>query len=244
MRMKILCAGLLALPVAAAAQVTPIGPFTGDRQDGWTVGEHPTFECPPCFYPCLPDGAFQGAATVCVEGGGSAHITGGWGFGCSISSHLTPRIYGNTGGNTVFEFGEPVSMFGGYFGTNNPTIGDGEVEFYDETGALISTQPGTWPNDCTWTWNGWESTVPIAKIRIVGFYTGGHVMLDDMEMTFAVTGGCYPDCDESGELDFFDFLCFQNAFAAGDPYADCDGSGSLDFFDFLCFQNEFAAGCP
>ena len=27
-------------------------------------------------------------------------------------------------------------------------------------------------------------------------------------------------------------------------YADCDGSGSLDFFDFLCFQNEFAGGCP
>ncbi|MFG0282831.1 MAG: GC-type dockerin domain-anchored protein [Phycisphaerales bacterium JB039] len=57
-------------------------------------------------------------------------------------------------------------------------------------------------------------------------------------------GGCYPDCDESGSLDFFDFLCFQNAFAAGDPYADCDGTGALDFFDFLCFQNEFAAGCP
>jgi hypothetical protein len=56
--------------------------------------------------------------------------------------------------------------------------------------------------------------------------------------------GCYADCDGSGELDFFDFLCFQNAFAAGEPYADCDGSGSLDFFDFLCFQNEFAAGCP
>lgn len=26
-------------------------------------------------------------------------------------------------------------------------------------------------------------------------------------------------------------------------YADCDGSGTLDFFDFLCFQNAFAAGC-
>ncbi len=55
---------------------------------------------------------------------------------------------------------------------------------------------------------------------------------------------CYADCDESGDLDFFDFLCFQNLFAAGDPAADCDASGGLDFFDFLCFQNEFAAGCP
>ncbi|MFG0285891.1 MAG: hypothetical protein ACF8R7_15855 [Phycisphaerales bacterium JB039] len=55
---------------------------------------------------------------------------------------------------------------------------------------------------------------------------------------------CYPDCDGNGELDFFDFLCFQNAFATGDRYADCDGTGALDFFDFLCFQNAFAVGCP
>src|SRR5690606_4586278 len=59
-----------------------------------------------------------------------------------------------------------------------------------------------------------------------------------------VDQSCYADCDTSGDLDFFDFLCFQNEFAAGAEYADCDASGQLDFFDFLCFQNEFAAGCP
>jgi hypothetical protein len=57
-------------------------------------------------------------------------------------------------------------------------------------------------------------------------------------------GGCYPDCDGNETLDFFDFLCFQNAFLAQDPYADCDENGVLDFFDFLCFQNAFLAGCP
>jgi hypothetical protein len=55
---------------------------------------------------------------------------------------------------------------------------------------------------------------------------------------------CQADCNADGELDFFDFLCFQDQFAAGDLAADCDGSGDLDFFDFLCFQNAFAAGCP
>ncbi|MFG0284945.1 MAG: GC-type dockerin domain-anchored protein [Phycisphaerales bacterium JB039] len=55
---------------------------------------------------------------------------------------------------------------------------------------------------------------------------------------------CRADCDGSGALDFFDFLCFQNLFAVGHPEADCDGSCTLDLFDFLCFQNEFAAGCP
>jgi hypothetical protein len=54
---------------------------------------------------------------------------------------------------------------------------------------------------------------------------------------------CYADCDGSGGLDLFDFLCFVNAFNAGDAYADCDGGGELDLFDFLCFQNEFVGGC-
>jgi len=73
--------------------------------------------------------------------------------------------------------------------------------------------------------------------------TGNDVYLDDVRIETG-DSGCYPDCDSSGTLDFFDFLCFQNAFAAGDPYADCDGSTTLDFFDFLCFQDEFALGCP
>ncbi|MFG0284868.1 MAG: GC-type dockerin domain-anchored protein [Phycisphaerales bacterium JB039] len=55
---------------------------------------------------------------------------------------------------------------------------------------------------------------------------------------------CPADCDGDDELTFFDFLCFQNAFSAGDPAADCDGDGELTFFDFLCFQNAFSAGCP
>ncbi len=69
---------------------------------------------------------------------------------------------------------------------------------------------------------------------------------DDTSLDNILLGGtdCYADCNRSGDLDFFDFLCFQNAFAAGDPAAECDASGVLDFFDFLCFQNAFAAGCP
>jgi len=54
---------------------------------------------------------------------------------------------------------------------------------------------------------------------------------------------CFTDCDGDGTLTLFDFLCFQNAFDAGDPQADCDGDGSLTLFDFLCFQNAFDAGC-
>ena len=57
-------------------------------------------------------------------------------------------------------------------------------------------------------------------------------------------GSCTADCNGSGSLDIFDFLCFQGLFQDGELRADCDGSGALDIFDFLCFQTSFDAGCP
>ena len=82
--------------------------------------------------------------------------------------------------------------------------------------------------------NGW----------IVGYGTGGTGFGFITAYVLRPVGqACYADCDGSGSLDFFDFLCFQNKFAAGAAYADCDGSGTLDFFDFLCFQNQFTVGC-
>jgi hypothetical protein len=54
---------------------------------------------------------------------------------------------------------------------------------------------------------------------------------------------CPADCDGSGSLDLFDFLCFVNAYTNGEPAADCDGDGGLTLFDFLCFVNAFNAGC-
>ncbi len=88
-----------------------------------------------------------------------------------------------------------------------------------------------------------------ADAGVAATYRGQSEFMGRIGPTFVITaeqagGGCYPDCDMSGSLDFFDFLCFQNEFSLGSSYADCDGSGSLDFFDFLCFQNAFAVGCP
>ena len=60
---------------------------------------------------------------------------------------------------------------------------------------------------------------------------------------------CYANCDGSAVapiLNVNDFICFQQAFAAGDPYANCDGSTTppiLNINDFICFQQAFAAGC-
>jgi hypothetical protein len=57
------------------------------------------------------------------------------------------------------------------------------------------------------------------------------------------TPHCVADMNVDGVLDFFDFLEFQELFAAGSTHADLTADGVLDFFDFLAFQDAFAAGC-
>jgi hypothetical protein len=98
------------------------------------------------------------------------------------------------------------------------------------------------------TWTGAIAAGGETRLQAVDLYGGepggGHTGMYFDDISLQEDGGCYADCDGSGSLDFFDFLCFQNAFGAGEKYADCDGSGALDFFDFLCYQNAFAAGCP
>ena len=70
--------------------------------------------------------------------------------------------------------------------------------------------------------------------------------------SYMITGGpapCYANCDASTTppvLNVSDFVCFLNAFAAGDPSANCDNSTTpptLNILDFVCFLGRFTAGC-
>ncbi|MCW5757936.1 MAG: hypothetical protein KIT54_11935 [Phycisphaeraceae bacterium] len=72
--------------------------------------------------------------------------------------------------------------------------------------------------------------------------TAAPAYVDDVKIIEA-SGTCRADMDGDGSLTIFDFLTFQNLFAAMDPRADFDGDGLFTIFDFLTFQNEFAAGC-
>ena len=56
--------------------------------------------------------------------------------------------------------------------------------------------------------------------------------------------GCYADCEGDGDLDVFDFLCFQNEHSNQTAYGDCENDGDWDIFDFLCYQNAYSNGCP
>jgi len=54
---------------------------------------------------------------------------------------------------------------------------------------------------------------------------------------------CYADFQPDGRLDSLDYFQFTVAWQANSPDADCDRSGTLDLFDFLCFQDAFLSGC-
>ncbi len=56
-------------------------------------------------------------------------------------------------------------------------------------------------------------------------------------------GVCYADCEGDGDVDIFDFLCFQGEYAGKSSYSDCEGDGDWDVFDFLCFQSAYSTGC-
>jgi hypothetical protein len=233
-----------AICAVAGAQVDPIGPFTGGVLEGFET----QCPCPPTF-PCVPGGVFDGQGTLCADQGFIARS-----HPCTACT-TTPRdgnwFFGNTGRpieGAMFTFSRPVHRFGGYFAANHGNEAEIWTTFLDEQGVQIARLGERFPGDCSWNWFGWESRVPIRTIHVLGarivppFSATAEFQMDDMRI--AADTPCYPDCDDNGVLDFFDFLCFQNAFLAGDPYADCDGNGTLDFFDFLCFQNAFLAGCP
>ena len=235
---------------AATAQLTPILPFQGELSEDFE--SH--CPCPSSFF-CIMGGIFRGEAELCADQGYVALESRGL---CDLLPHSGRVLYGITGrpieGATI-GLREPITRFGGRFAQVHESPGGISIAFFDGFGELIGRDVVNFTGDCTWRWAGWESTIPIAKIHILGFRTQGpfsvtdEFNMDDLQASFAPTQ-CYPDCDTStgpGILDIFDFLCFGNRFAAGDPYAcDCDvstGPGLCDIFDFLCFGNEFSAGC-
>ena len=231
---KFVLASLLAVPALALGQ-TPVGPFTGDLQEGFDG-------LPGGFLPSHP--VFGGVGEM-FSTGGSMHTTTGWSFICVIRPFEGTRLAASAGGFVRYVFNEEVSAFGGYFGSNADLAPpNGTARFFDAGGGLVGSAPIELLGDCAWNWNGWEFSTGITTIEIEGALFGGaFVMMDAMELNLGSGAECYADCDGDGQLTIFDFLCFQNAFASGDAYADCDGDGAFTIFDFLCFQNAFAEGC-
>lgn len=62
--------------------------------------------------------------------------------------------------------------------------------------------------------------------------------------SFNVNVQCIADCNQDGNVDTQDFICFLNLFTQLDPQADCNGDTIVNTLDFTCFLNAWNAGCP
>jgi hypothetical protein len=173
----------------------------------------------------------------------------------SFSSAADIQRYDADGTNTgVFHVGEiAFAQQMNVKGSNGNVIVGGfsspaGVYEYDPQGAQVGFIPGGGARAAYELGNGNIMWTNSSGVNIYDVGTGVSTTVHDANgqyiELFRPDAPCYPDCDGNGMLDFFDFLCFQNAFLAQDPYADCDQNGVFDFFDYLCFQNEFLAGCP
>ncbi len=54
---------------------------------------------------------------------------------------------------------------------------------------------------------------------------------------------CPADFNRDGDIDFFDYLDFVDAFSSWAPMADFNSDGDVDFFDYLDFVDRFSSGC-
>jgi hypothetical protein len=194
----------LCLAATAAAQVTAVGPFVGDQSDGFETQVAGQFSL------CIQGRMFNNTGDLCSPTGqATMHITGGWGFMCSIPPHSGTRLFGSAGGPAEFTFDTDVTQFGGYFGTNswaagNPANDFVTVEFRDRMGNLIDTETAVVTPDCQYTWNGWSSGTGIASVTVINSaFGGGFVNLDDMEITFGAgsigTNYCTANANSTGQ---------------------------------------------
>jgi hypothetical protein len=105
--------------------------------------------------------------------------------GVLVTPHSPPKMLGQLG-ISEWDFNAPLSRFGSYF-ANNSRFDDAQVHLYDADGGLIDSVTATIPiSSRGWTWNGWESTVPIQSIVVVGNDTeflNGFIWFDDAQAT-------------------------------------------------------------
>ena len=89
------------------------------------------------------------------------------------------------------------------------------------------------------------------SLTITDFFFGGHTayrcrVTNDCGSTFSLASlviPCFADFNCDGQVDFFDYLDYADAYNNDDPAADINRDGIVDFFDYLDFVNFYSEGC-
>jgi hypothetical protein len=167
---------------ATGQGVTSVGPFTGSHSENFdSLG----FPFGSAHSQMTIFGGF-GTVRKLTEGSIKYEFDSNLG-GDQVNNRSGPAMIGQLA-ISEWSFDTPVSRFGGYW-ENNSRFDDARVDFYDASGVLFDTETALVPKIAqAWTWNGWESEVPIGKIVVTGNDVGflnGFIWYDDMEVVAA-----------------------------------------------------------
>lgn len=222
---------LLGVP-PAGGEVMPVGPFAGEMSESFNYSSVTALESLPVF-----DEA--GALTVDLDQSPDGAIKIEW-SSQFLGKTVTP-ISTMMGGQLAianWTFDEPVSHFGGWW-ENNSGEDDATVSFYDVNDQLIDTAVATIPfmPPQGWTWNGWTSDVPIARIEVVGNgVVNGFIWYENMQIITAPQG-TPGDLNGDGAVDMLDLLGLLSAWGAcdqpGNCAADLNQDALVDVLDLL-----------
>ncbi|MCW5757104.1 MAG: hypothetical protein KIT54_07710 [Phycisphaeraceae bacterium] len=218
-------------------------------------------------YRRMADGSLEFTQRLIVDG--KARLGHGLDFdGVSLYAGaplLSPEV-DNQGGLVVFAFDgnqwvETQRLFHQNPGRENAFGGTVQVEgdrlVVVASGQFSGMSRGTthlFRRDAQGQWFEDRRLIPNPPSHVPRLYglelalSGGRLLASSVEEDAAylfdlACNDCPADLDGDGQLTIFDFLTFQNLFAAGDLQADFDGDGELTIFDFLAIQTAFAVGC-
>lgn len=169
--------------------------------------------------------------------------------------NTTPRDYSyflaahmNDGVYQSFQLLEPATVVEMHtLQPNSPTFGLGfwRLNFSASAGGQVVGHDGSLPGVTTFMYFSPaddRGLIFFLNVRRAQNINGLVPAINDL--IFTLYPSCKPDCDGSGSLNVFDYICFGDAYANDHWYADCDLSGSLNIFDYICFGNAYANGCP
>jgi hypothetical protein len=175
--LSLLFAALGIVP-AAYGDVVPIGPFQGALSEDFNSVNQTKYQ---------ELSIMGGAGTVrnLTPGGALAIEFFSSLGGRAIVAHSPPWMLGQLG-ISAWEFNDPLVQFGGYF-ANNSRFDDARIDFFDVNGARIDSATVTVPkarDQHDWTWNGWQSDVPIKRFVVTGndtVFLSGFIWFDDVQ---------------------------------------------------------------
>jgi RNA polymerase sigma factor (sigma-70 family) len=120
--------------------------------------------------------------------GGALKVASGSSLGGVLVTPHSPAFMLGQIGVSGWAFSTPLIKFGAYF-ANNSRFDDANVDFYDVNDTLIGSQTARVPKSLRgWTWNGWQSDVPIHRLVVTGNDAGfmhGFIWFDDVQVATA-----------------------------------------------------------